>query len=50
MIARLLGHSQIQTTAHYAHLARRSVKTAADTVAGSLADDIGPAAGVSAVP
>ncbi len=44
MIARLLGHSQIQTTARYAHLARQSVKTAA-TVADSLADDIGPVPG-----
>ena len=40
MIARLLGHSQIQTTARYAHLARQSVKTAADRVADSLADDM----------
>ena len=41
MIARLLGHSQIKTTARYAHLARQSVKTAADTVADSLAEDLG---------
>ena len=41
MIARLLGYTcQIQTTARYAHLARQSVKTAADTVADSLGDDI----------
>ncbi len=40
-IARLLGHSQ--TTARYAHLARQPVKTAAATVADSLADDMGPA-------
>ena len=39
-IARLLGHSQIQTTARYAHLARQSVKTAAIRVADSLADDL----------
>ncbi len=42
MIARLLGHSQIKTTARYAHLVRQSVKTAADTVADSLAEDLGP--------
>ena len=47
MIARLLGHSQIQTTARYAHLARQSVKTAAGTVADSLADDIGPPPGAA---
>ena len=40
MIARLLGHSQIQTTARYAHLARHSVKAAADRVADSLAGDM----------
>ena len=45
MIARLLGHSQIKTTARYAHLARQSVKTAADTVADSLAEDLGPPPG-----
>ena len=50
MIARLLGHSQIQTTARYAHLARQSVKTAADTVANSLADDIGPSLRSSLAP
>lgn len=41
MIARLLGHTQIQTPARYGHLAQQSVKTAADTVADSLADDVG---------
>ena len=40
MIARLLGNSQIQTTARYAHLARQSVKTTADRVPESLAADI----------
>ena len=29
VIAKLLGHSQIQTTARYAHLARYSVKASA---------------------
>ena len=47
VIAKLLGHSQIQTPARYAryaryaHFARQSVKTAADTVANSLAEDMG---------
>ena len=40
MIGKLLGHSQIQTTARYAHLARDSVKEAAELVAESIAADI----------
>ena len=40
MIARLLGHRQIASTARYAHLARASVHEAADRVANSLAEDI----------
>ena len=47
MIGKLLGHSQIQTTARYAHLARHSVKTAADRVADSLADGMGTPPGES---
>ena len=38
-IAKLLGHSQIQTTARYAHLARASVKASAARVAASIAED-----------
>jgi len=38
-IAKLLGHSQIQTTARYAHLARESVKASAARVAASIAGD-----------
>ena len=38
-IAKLLGHSQIQTTARYAHLARESVKASAARVADSIAGD-----------
>ncbi len=38
-IAKLLGHSRIQTTARYAHLARDSVKASAARVAASIADD-----------
>ena len=37
VIAELLGHSQIQTTARYAHLARDSVKASAARVAASIA-------------
>jgi integrase len=37
MIGKLLGHTQVQTTARYAHLAADPVKTAADQVAGSIA-------------
>ena len=40
MIARLLGHSKIQTTARYAHLARDSVRDSADRIAASIAADI----------
>ena len=38
-IAKLFGHSQIQTTARYAHLARASVKASAARVAASIAED-----------
>ncbi len=40
MIARLLGHRQIASTARYAHLARASVHEAAARVAESLAEDV----------
>ena len=39
VIAKLLGHSQIQTTARYAHLARDSVRASAARVAASIAGD-----------
>ena len=39
-IGKLLGHSNIQTTARYAHLARDSVKTSAARVAASIGADI----------
>ena len=42
VIARLLGHAQIQTTARYAHLTRDSVKEAAARIAASIAEDILP--------
>ena len=40
MIGKLLGHSKVQTTARYAHLARDSVKVAAERVSDSLAADL----------
>ncbi len=40
MIGKLLGHTQIETTARYAHLARDTVREAAERVAASIAADI----------
>ena len=37
MIGKLLGHTQVQTTARYAHLAADPVKQAADKIAECLA-------------
>ena len=42
MIGKLLGHTQIQTTARYAHLARDSVRVSAARVAASIGEDILP--------
>ena len=42
MIAKLLGHTKIQTTSRYAHLARDSVRDSADRIAASIAADILP--------
>jgi integrase len=36
MIGKLLGHTQVQTTARYAHIATDNLKVAADAVAGTL--------------
>jgi len=41
MIGKLLGHTQVQTTARYAHLAAEPVRNAADSVAKSLRDSLG---------
>jgi site-specific recombinase XerD len=41
MIGKLLGHTQVQTTARYEHLAADPVKDAAERVASSLAQTIG---------
>ena len=40
VIAKLLGHSHIQTTARYAHLARDTVREAAERIARSIAADL----------
>ena len=48
MIGRLLGHSKLQTTARYAHLARDSVRESAARVAASIGADLAP--GVFATP
>ncbi|GAN55721.1 site-specific integrase [Tanticharoenia sakaeratensis] len=37
MIGRMLGHSDIKTTARYAHLKKTSVRTATDRVSGRIA-------------
>ena len=42
MIGKLLGHTQVQTTARYAHLARESVKASTAKVAESIGADILP--------
>ena len=42
VIAKLLGHAQIQTTARYTHLTRDAVKDAATRVADDIAQDIFP--------
>jgi integrase len=41
MIGKLLGHTQVQTTARYAHLAAEPVQNAADSVANSLRRALG---------
>ena len=40
MIGKLLGHSRIETTARYAHLARESVHESAARIADSIAADL----------
>ena len=40
VIGKLLGHSDIETTARYAHLARGSLHEAADRIADSIATDV----------
>ena len=40
MIGKLLGHTQVQTTARYAHLARNSIQTAAARITGSIGGNL----------
>ena len=40
MIGKLLGHTQVQTTARYAHLAADPVKAAADHVSAAIAASV----------
>ena len=40
LLGKLLGHSDIETTARYAHLARDSIHEAAERIAESIATDI----------
>jgi integrase len=40
MIGRLLGHTQVQTTARYAHLAADPVKAAAEQVSAVIANAV----------
>ena len=40
MIGKLLGHTQVQTTARYAHLARDSIQTAAARIRGSIGGNL----------
>ena len=42
MIGKLLGHTQVQTTARYAHLARDSIQNAAARITGSIGGDLAP--------
>jgi integrase len=44
MIGKLLGHTQVQTTARYAHLAADPIKNAADQVASNIAASLNQAA------
>lgn len=41
MIGKLLGHTQVQTTARYAHLAAAPVKAAANNISSGIAEALG---------
>jgi site-specific recombinase XerD len=45
MIGKLLGHTQVQTTARYAHLAAEPLKLAANDVSAALAAGLNPPVG-----
>ena len=40
MIGKLLGHTQVQTTAQYAHLARDSIQNTAARITGSIGGNL----------
>ena len=40
MIGKLLGHTQVQTTARYAHLARDTVNASAGRIGDSIDNDL----------
>ena len=40
MIARLLGHAEVQTTARYARLTREAMNASAARIAASIGEDI----------
>lgn len=42
MIGKLLGHTQVQTTARHAHLARDPMQTAASRITESIGGDLTP--------
>lgn len=42
MIGKLLGHTQVQTTARYAHLANESIKASGSRVGDSIGAHIAP--------
>ena len=42
MIGKLLGHTQVQTTARYAHLARDSIQNAAARITSSIGGNLSP--------
>ena len=42
MIGKLLGHTQVQTTARYAHLANESVKASGSRVGDTIGAHIAP--------
>ena len=50
MIGKLLGHTQVQTTARYAHLAADPVKAAADAISADIAELMSGDAAYAAAP
>ena len=42
MIGKLLGHTQVQTTARYAHLANDPIKSAANRIARRISNPLLP--------